>query len=67
MSAPSKSNLLHDMSAHALHICACRFCPAWRLSLENAQNIVLHFFLTDIDVIRPENLMEFVFVEKTEG
>ena len=46
---------------------ACRFCLAWRLSSENAQNIVLHFFWTDIDVIRPENLMEFVLVEKTEG
>ena len=55
------------MSAHALHI--------WRLSLlsslvtssENAQNIVLHFFWADIDVIRPENLMDFVLMEKTEG
>ena len=28
---------------------------------------VLHLFWTDIDVIRPENLMEFVLMEKTEG
>ena len=27
---------------------------------------VLHLFWTDIDVIRPENLMEFVLMEKTE-
>ena len=55
------------MSAYALHI--------WRLSLlfslmtfvGNRTEHVLHFFWTDVDVIRPENLMEFVLMEKTEG
>ena len=67
MSAQSKSNFLHEMSAHALHIWSLSLLSSLVTSSENAQNIVLHFFWTDIDVIRPENLMDFVLMEKTEG
>ena len=67
MSAPSKSNFPHEMSGHALHIWRLSFLSSLMTFVGKRTEHVLHLFWTDIDVIRPENLMEFVLMEKTEG
>ena len=40
---------------------------AWKNFVEERTEYCFTLFWTDIDVIRPENVMEFVLMEKTEG
>ena len=40
---------------------------AWKNFVEERTEHCFTLFWTDIDVIRPENVMEFVLMEKTEG
>ena len=41
--------------------------PAWMNFVEERTEHRFTLFWTDIDVIRPENLMEFVLMENSEG
>ena len=52
--------------------CACsvnlaHVIPAWMNFVEERIEHRFTLFWTDIDVIRPENLMEFVLMENSEG